>query len=93
MEARRIHSVILDIVFPAVDAVRDLGQQLAPERRGAVLDDGVEGGLQHVCAVALRQCDHPTRTQPCRPDLGVDIAFQMVGEAGVAPDDGVGRPG
>jgi hypothetical protein len=87
MEARLIDPVSLDIILEMIDAVLDLGQDLAPEDLGGVFQDLIEGFFERVDAVALGQGDDAARPQARSTNLGIEIARQMFGQARIAGDD------
>ena len=66
VQARLVDPVRLDIVLVVVHAVLDLGQDLAAEDLGGVLQDLVERGFQRVDAVTLGQRDDAARAELAR---------------------------
>ena len=84
-------AVVLDVVFPDVFAVGDLRQQLVAIDVAALVEDGLEAGLDRLAAEALEQRFHAPRAHHAGLDLAVEIGRQHLRHAGVALDDGEHR--
>ena len=84
-------AVMLDVIFPAVFAVGDLGQQFAAEDVAAGVEDRLEAGFDRLAAEALEQLGHAARAHQAGLHLAVEIGGEHVGHAGVALDDGEHR--
>ena len=48
-------AVVLDVIFPGIFAVGDLGQQLVAVDVAALVEDGLEAGFNLLAAEALEQ--------------------------------------
>ena len=88
---RLVDAVGLDIVLEMINTVLDLRQDLAAEDRRRVLQKLIEGLLQRIDAVALRQRLDPPASEPCRTLFGVEIALEMLRQPRIAHDDAEGR--
>jgi hypothetical protein len=80
MQARRIDAVVFGVILPHIRAVRDLREQLAPERLGGSIENGVEAGLHRLAAVAPEELAKPIGAHAAGGDLGVEVASQAVGQ-------------
>ncbi len=83
------HAVMLDIVFPDVFTVGDLGEQFVAVDVAAFVEDGLEAGFDLRPTEALEQPGHAARTHDAGLHLAVEIGRQHLRHPGVALDDGV----
>ena len=84
-------AVMLDIVFPAVFAVGDLGQEFAAEGVAAGIEDRLEAGFHRFAAEALEQFRHAAGAHQTSLHLAVEIGGERFRHARVALDDGEDR--
>ena len=87
VQAWRIDAVVFGVVFPHVRSVRDLGQELAPERLGGALQDRVEAGFDLLATVAAEEIAEPLGPHAARRDFAVEISAQAVGQPRVPHHD------
>ncbi len=84
-------AVVLDIVSPRIFAVGDLRQELLAVDVAALVEDGLEAGLDRVAPEAREQPFHPARPHHAGLHLAVEIGGEHFGDPGVALDDGEHR--
>ncbi len=80
-------AVVLDVIFPGEGAVGNLRQQLVAIDTHALVEDGLEARLDRIGAEAHEQLAHALRAHHDRLHLRVEIGFEHLGHAGIAPDD------
>src|ERR1700733_11068803 len=81
-------AVMLDIILPAVFAVGDLRQQLAPEGVAAGVEDRLKTSLHGFAAEPVEQFPHAPRAHQTSLHLAVEVGGERFGHARVALDDG-----
>ena len=92
VQHRLVDPVVLGVVLPDPLPHGDLGQDLAPVRRGRAIDDRVEAGLDRVHAVAVEQLAEPARAHQAGRALRVEVGAQRLGHPRVAGHDAQRRP-
>ncbi len=89
VQSRLGDAIVLDVVLEAVAAVRDLGEDLAPEGLRAAVDHRLEAGLDGLRAVLGEKRRQPAGAHPAGGDLAVEVAREGLRGARVADDDAV----
>ena len=87
VQLRLVDAVVLGVVLPDVGAVGDLAEDLAPVGLGRRVEDGVEGRLDGVAAVAREQLGEPAGAHQAGGALGVEVGGEAVRHPAVAGHD------
>ena len=87
VQPRLVDTVVLGVVLPDIGSVRDLRQDLAPERLGRVVEDRLEARLDLLASVAIEQLCHPPRAHQASRALGIEVGGQRLGHPRVAGHD------